>query len=243
MPKLSYATSVPVGMPPENMFQAMDDEGQPCGSAALVEYTNYAILPECPLNYFLSIQATDTRAFDQLMGAALARARALRQKNPRMAARIYARCHPGDAARLQEFTAYGFLNDDAVVRMRRIFLDSERGMLPNPPVGCQIAEVALDRVADEGALLTRINAHSVIAQQPNWLKGLMQEPFFTALGMWQDNRLLGEMILTAYSSQGSIQAIYTLPDARRRGIASALVAEAGRILLNHGVRSLVADVW
>ncbi|MDR0897601.1 MAG: GNAT family N-acetyltransferase, partial [Oscillospiraceae bacterium] len=39
------------------------------------------------------------------------------------------------------------------------------------------------------------------------------------------------------------QAIYTLPDARRRGIASALVAEAGRILLNHGVRSLVADVW
>ncbi|MDR0898590.1 MAG: GNAT family N-acetyltransferase, partial [Oscillospiraceae bacterium] len=242
MLKLSYATSVPAGMPPENMFQVLDD-GQPCGYAALSEYTNYAILPECPLNFYLTIQAADTRVFDMLMGAALARARSLRQKNPRMPARIYTACQPGDAERLKEYTAYGFADDDAVMRMRRIFLDSERGMLPNPPVGCQIAEVALDRVADEGALLARINAHSVIAQPPGWLKGLMQEPFFIALGMWQDNRLLGEMILTAYSSQGSIQAIYTLPDARRRGIASALVAEAGRILLNHGVRSLVADVW
>jgi GNAT superfamily N-acetyltransferase len=230
-------------MPPENMFQALDDEGQPCGSAALVEYINYAILPECPLNFYLSIQATDMRAFDQLMGAALARARSLRKNNPRMPARIYARCHPGDAERLRELTAYGFQNDDAVVRMRRIFLDSERGMLPNAPVGCQIAPVALDRPGDESALLSRINSYSVIANQPNWLKGLMQEPFFIALGMWQDNRLLGEMILTAYETQGTIQALYTVPDARRRGIASAMLAQAGRILLDYGVRSLVADVW
>jgi GNAT superfamily N-acetyltransferase len=230
-------------MPPENMFQVLDEDGQSHGSAALSEYTNYAILPECPLNYYLGIQATDTSAFDMLMGAALARARTLRQKNPRMAARIYTACHPGDAELIGEYAAYGFQNDDAVMRMRRIFLDSERGMLPNPPVGCQIAQVALDRAGDEGALLARINGHAVIAQPPSWLKGLMQEPFFIALGMWQDDRLLGEMILTAYGSQGSIQALYTVPDARRRGIASAMIAQAGRILLDHGVRSLIADVW
>ena len=228
-------------MPLENAFRVLDEGGVTCGSAAVVEYINHALLPERPLNYYISINAHNQRAFDMLMGAAVARSLVLRRRNARMPARIYAPCPPFDAKSLRDFLDFGFQNDDAVIRMRHILTAGDH--LPNPPVGCALAPVMLEEAADYDALLTRLNAYSAVAHGPEWLARLRQEPLFAVCGVWQEERLLGELVLTGYGAEGQVEMLYTHPTFRRRGVARALLAEAGRILLENGIRSLSAEVW
>ena len=185
-------------MPLENAFRVLDEGGVTCGSAAVVEYINHALLPERPLNYYISINAHNQRAFDMLMGAAVARSLVLRRRNARMPARIYAPCPPFDAKSLRDFLDFGFQNDDAVIRMRHILTAGDH--LPNPPVGCALAPVMLEEAADYDALLTRLNAYSAVAHGPEWLARLRQEPLFAVCGVWQEERLLGELVLTGYGA-------------------------------------------
>ncbi|MCL1964617.1 MAG: GNAT family N-acetyltransferase [Firmicutes bacterium] len=241
MPRIQYAPTALPGVPYENAFHAVDETGMKCGSAAVVEYINHTVLPDRPLNYYISISAETDRAFDLLMGAVLARSIELRQKRPSLAARIYTPCKPYDTELLRSFQAYGFQNDDAIVRMRRILSDSDR--LPNPPVGCAIAPVVLENDEDTGSLLRRVNAYSVTARSPDWLMRLQQEQLFLVFGVWQEGLLLGEMILSAYGAEGRVEMLYTRPEFRRRGVAASLVAYAGELLKQNGIRSLNAEVW
>ena len=190
-------------MPLENAFRVLDEGGVTCGSAAVVEYINHALLPERPLNYYISINAHNQRAFDMLMGAAVARSLVLRRRNARMPARIYAPCPPFDAKSLRDFLDFGFQNDDAVIRMRHILTAGDH--LPNPPVGCALAPVMLEEAADYDALLTRLNAYSAVAHGPEWLARLRQEPLFAVCGVWQEERLLGELVLTGADALTSVE--------------------------------------
>lgn len=241
MPQIQFSPNALPGVSHENAFEVLDETGMKCGSAVVVEYINHVILTERPLNYYISINASSERAFDMLMGAALARSLVLRKRNPGLRARIYAPCQPHDAVRLRGFQDFGFQNDDAIIRMRRILMDSDK--MPNPPVGCMIAPVVQESEEDYAGLLRRMNAYSVTERSADWLRGLQQEQLFTVAGVWQQDRLLGEMILTAYGAEGRIEMMYTRPEFRRRGVATALIAHAGKILLASGIRGLYADVW
>lgn len=241
MPVITHPQKAPPGVSEANAFDVLDDEGMKCGSAIVVEYINQNLLPERPLNFYISISAMTERAFDMLMGAAIARSMELRRQNPRMKARIYTPCKPHDTQRLRGFMEFGFQNDDAMIRMRRILSDSDR--MPNPPVGCSVSPVILEDDDDMNALVERLNAYSITARGIDWVRMLRQEQLFTVLGVWQEERLLGEMVLTAYGAEGRIEMMYTRPEYRRRGVALALIAYAGRVLLQNGIRSLNAEVW
>lgn len=176
-----------------------------------------------------------------LMGAAFARSMQMRRQNPRMRARVYTPCSPHDTQRLRSIQEVGFQNDDAVIRMRKILSESDR--MPNPPVGCTISPVILEEEADLAMLTQRLNAYSVTERDVDWLHMLRQEQLFMCIGVWQEERLLGELLLTAYGAEGRIEMMYTRPEYRRRGVATSLLSYAGKVLLQNGIRSMNAEVW
>lgn len=212
------------------------------GRASVTEYINEILLADRPLNYYLNISAMSERAFDMLMGAVLARSLHLRMyQPPRMPARIYMPCRPNDVELLHVLAGFGFQNDDGEIGMRRILNPNDR--IPMPPVGCKIAPVILENEQDYEGLLQRVNQYSLTTKTMDWVVHLQQEQMFTVYGVWQDSRLLGELVLTAYGTEGRIEFIYTSQHAQRRGVATSLIAHAGDVLLRSGIRSANAVVW
>jgi ribosomal protein S18 acetylase RimI-like enzyme len=56
------------------------------------------------------------------------------------------------------------------------------------------------------------------------------------LGAFEDNRLVGMVIISCDMRKGWINRLAVDPDYRNRGIATALIAESEKILRKHGVR-------
>lgn len=239
--QIQYPPSPVPGVPLENSFQILDDFGTKCGSASVIEFINHTMLPDRPLNYYLSISAQDSRSLHLLIGACYTRTLELRRKNAQLPARMYARCNPQDQNLLAELLDCGFENDDAIVRKRLILAETDR--MPKPPVSTSIAPVLLETQEDYDALLRRINAYSVTAYNYNWIARMQAQPHFSAWGVWQEDHLLGELVLTANGSEGVVEMLYSKPEFRHRGVASALIGQATQELLRNGVRALIADVW
>jgi len=55
------------------------------------------------------------------------------------------------------------------------------------------------------------------------------------LGAFEDNRLVGMVIISCDMRKGWINRLAVDPDYRNRGIATALIAESERILRKHGI--------
>lgn len=213
-----------------------------CGNATIVEFISEALVPERPLNYYVTMSAMDPRAFDMLLGAVFARALELRRYQPRMRARVYVPCRPSDTAILHALMDFGFQNDDAELRVRKAITHSNTGT--NPPVGIDIEPVTMQSADDITGLLQRINQFTLIARSTDWVARLRDSAqHFIVYGAWQGDALIGEAVMTVYGAEGHIEHIYTLPEFRERGVATALLDHAGRELLANGVRLLSSEVW
>jgi ribosomal protein S18 acetylase RimI-like enzyme len=62
------------------------------------------------------------------------------------------------------------------------------------------------------------------------------------LGVFEDNRLVGTVIISCDMRRGWINRLAVDPDYRRRGVAKILVAESEKALRKHGVRIFCALV-
>jgi ribosomal protein S18 acetylase RimI-like enzyme len=60
------------------------------------------------------------------------------------------------------------------------------------------------------------------------------------LGAFEDNRLVGMVIISCDMRKGWINRLTVDPDYRNRGIATALIAESEKILRKHGIRIFCA---
>jgi ribosomal protein S18 acetylase RimI-like enzyme len=56
------------------------------------------------------------------------------------------------------------------------------------------------------------------------------------LGSFEDNRLIGTVIISCDLRKGWINRLAIDPDFRRRGIAKALIAESEKVLRRHDIR-------
>jgi len=56
------------------------------------------------------------------------------------------------------------------------------------------------------------------------------------LGAFEDNRLVGTVIISCDVRKGWINRLAVDPDYRNRGIAKALITESERVLRKHGIR-------
>lgn len=238
--RIEQAQTAMNGAPRENIFIATDDSGQRCGHAAVVEYVNHAVLPGRPLNYYLILEGF-ARARDMLFGAAYTRAMVLRKRRPNLAARIYTPCSPRDPERLMFFAQNGFINDDAELILRWILHEDQ--YVPKPPVGCQIIQTPLEDSHDSEELLDRLNPYSTTVHTMEWLSHARQDTVFSALAMVEDDRILGEIVFSGYGAEGRVHMLYTVPQYRRRGVASALLGSARSVLLDHDMRCMTAHVW
>lgn len=228
------------GAPRENIFFAYDNNEQRCGMAALTEYVNHALLPERPLNYFMTIEGF-ARARDMLFGAVYTRARLLRLKHPEMPARIYASCSPRDPERLMFFGEMKLNQVDAEYVMRRVLRPDERPY--NPPVGTRVAESRLTSDDACERLLSRINPFSITAHSMDWLDRARSQQYFAALAVLDEERILGEAIINGYGSEGRVLLIYTLPKYRRHGVGRALLSAAESRFVAQGLKLASSQVW
>ncbi|MDL2317500.1 GNAT family N-acetyltransferase [Eubacteriales bacterium OttesenSCG-928-A19] len=241
MLKISHPANAMSGVPRENAFLVLDEAGLKCGSASVIEYYNDILLPDRPLNYYINISAMTERAFDMMIGAVIARSMELHSFQPDIPGRIYVPCRPDDRQTLFALLSYGFQNDDGEFRMRRMLGPNNR-IIP-PPVGCLVAPVLMENEEDGQDLLHRVNRHSPTARSMEWLYRLQQEQMFLVLGVWQNNMLLGELILTAFGTEGRIEFLYTADTYRNRGVAISLITHAAEILRDRGIHSINAVVW
>jgi len=60
------------------------------------------------------------------------------------------------------------------------------------------------------------------------------------LGAFEDNHLVGSVIISCDMRKGWINRLAVDPDYRNRGIAKALISESERVLRKHGIRIFCA---
>jgi N-acetylglutamate synthase-like GNAT family acetyltransferase len=60
------------------------------------------------------------------------------------------------------------------------------------------------------------------------------------LGVFEENSLVGTVIISCDTRKGWINRLAIDPDYRRRGVAKALIAESERTLRKHGIRIFCA---
>jgi ribosomal protein S18 acetylase RimI-like enzyme len=226
------------GQPSENVFQALDERtGEILGSCVITGERKPALYPNRPHQVRLEFDGGQ-EALDPLLGAALARARAMciAEKEP---ARIYVRCAPDDAELLDLLKPYGFKDNDGIVRMRR--------NLParNPfrtPTGCVVVKDALEDPQERKYFLERYNELYGTDYDGQWLREFTDAPGFQRFLTVAPTGMAGEVVLWRADGYGQIGFLQTARRWRHMGVAKYMLGLACDAISEMGPRVARADV-
>lgn len=226
------------GQPPENVFQAVDERtGAILGACVITGELKPALYPSRPYQVRLDYEG-GTEALDPLLGAALARARAMcRAEN--VPGRIYIRCAPGDEALLQLLRPHGFRDNDGIVRMRK--------NLPvrnafRPPTGCVVVRDKLEDPQERKYFLERYNELFGTGYDGQWLRTFTEAPGFARLLTVAPTGMAGEVVLWREGDQGVLGFLQTARRWRRMGVAKYMLGLACDAISEMGLRAARADV-
>ena len=129
------------GQAPENAFEMIDERsGAVLGSCVATPEERSGLFPERPYHVRLDLSGDESVLY-KLLGAALARARALCAADGRPA-RIYAHCAPEDQKTLAILKECGFRDDDGLVRLTA--RTPLKGFPAKAPTGCVVVQDALE---------------------------------------------------------------------------------------------------
>ena len=228
------------GQPPENAFIAYDEQETPVGECSVTPVWAEIVYPERPLRLHIRING-HPQALDVLLGAATARAfLMIRQLSDSARARIYTDCEVDDLEKLKSLESMGFVDDDELVRMRRM-------LRPGPvvmalPAGHTIVQDKLEDEIERRFFLERYN--KVLGQDKSeaWLHQLSEREGFFRLLMVDRGGLAGELIAYEENKVGIIRYLFTEKESRRQKVGSYLIELARQVWVERGIQEGIIDL-
>ena len=225
------------GLPPEDVFIVMDDMGNQLGLGYIVYTIQAHIYPDCPVNLYFSMECQPTGRY-MLFGALMARARQLRDFNPDMPARVYTNIAPGDTMMKDFYQHNGFSLADAEHQL--VLYRPERAS--RAPMGSSFRQPSLNTQQEQDMLVERMRQNDLTYITRDALAEMMRMPHFMAIGLCQNDSVVGEILLSGQGDACEISAIYVAPEHRGRGMGTALVHRAMDVMAAAGVTHITTRV-
>lgn len=226
------------GQTAENIFEAVEPRtGEVVSSCIVYEEKREALYPQRPYHVRLQLEG-DTGALDSLMGASLAKARAMCAAH-KTNSLIYVPCSADDEELLDALMQYGFRSGDGLERMY-IALPCKNDA--NLPMGCVVVHDKLEDPQEQRYFLDRYNELYGGEYDGVWLGELRRKDGFRRLLTVAPTGLAGEVLVWFDGDCGVIEFFNTARRWRNRGVAKYMLNLACQYIFNSGLKAACADV-
>ena len=215
---------------PEDVFVARDDVGSELGHGYVVMSFMPHLYPDCPVNIYFSLESQPA-ARCMLFGSLVARARQLRDSYLQYRARVYTTVHPGDT-QLQHFYLECGLQMDDAEDILNLEIPAGDGRIP---MSCSVVQAPLNTPEEQNAFAARMAENDLGFMTGDYLRGLMRQPHFLALGLYQNSALIGEILMAGAGDNCDLVGIYIRPECRNQGMARALLHRSMAVMAAEGV--------
>ena len=224
---------------PEDSFVVIDDFGAEAGRGGVSARMLPRMYPQRPLSIEMSFQAEEP-ARDLLFGALSARAERLRAQEGAPAARFFTRCALRDEARKAYFLRMGFDDYDGVELFALDVGKNAPDRRTFPPLGTEIVRADLSTRPRRELFVSYLAAAGAPEHAPEWLEDRMRGEVFLALAIYMGRDTVSQLLVTGDRREAVLDMVHTAPKWRGKGAATALMAEACRLLNEQGVPWLIA---
>lgn len=218
---LRHAKDPVEGQPIENTFCAIDERsGDLLGSSVIYTDYNPMLFPTRPQQVRIELDSPD--APDALLGATLARAMQICESCPEPS-RIFSRCTPQDTALARRLEAFGFQDNDGLIRME---LRLPALLSAKEPAGCAVVYDDLSDPLEQKYFLERYNQLYNTDHDIHWLRQFINRQDFMRILTVASSGMAGEVLIWREQYSGVIGYIQTSKRWRRLGVASYMISLA-----------------
>ena len=209
------------GQPIENTFLCIDEQtGKATSSCTIYTDDNPVLFPARPFHVRLQLDGDPLP--DELLGASIARARAIAVQSGKFA-RLYTRCDPDDDAMLDALRPMGFKDNDGLVRMRLQLPCSVEYRLP---AGCVVVRDDLSDPMEQKFFLERYNELYNTNHDFEWLRSFIGREGFMRILSVSPTGMAGEILIWQEAYTGVIGYLQTSKRWRRMGVGSCMLGLA-----------------
>ena len=218
---LKHAREPMDGQPVENTFLAIDEAtGFQLGSCVIFCDDNPSLYPARPFQVRLQLEGDHIP--DKLLGAAVARARAICAESGKFS-RLYTRVDPEDLDILDALMPMGFKDNDGLVKMQlRLPCAGDYHL----PAGCVIVRDDLSDPMEQKFFLERYNELYNTTHDFEWLHSFISREGFMRILTVSPTGMAGEILIWQEEYRGVIGYIQTAKRWRRMGVGSCMLGLA-----------------
>lgn len=234
--KIIHSNAALEGQPPENTFLLVDEITSDLYFSAILHVVeNPELFPNRPLQ--LRMQCSGSEVPDAILGAIIARAREI-SENAGLGARLYTYCAPDDATLEERLYAFGFEDNDGLIRLKRPLEEPVKAQVP---VGCRIVEDRLEEPLERRYFLDRHNSLFKEDHDADWLSDFIDHDDFRRIILVSSSGLVGEILLWTEGDEGIIGYLQTAKRWRRLGVGTCLTHLALSAFREMGVTTAEAS--
>ena len=197
---------------------------------------NAQMYPAQPLRVRIRLQGAIE---DQMTGALLGRAREICTE-AKIPARIYVSCGAENKALVDYLAAFGFRDNDGLVRMRCALNDPD--VIGKLPAGCVMVHDHLELPEEREFFLQRYNDLYGTEHDMVWLDAYTDREDFMRILAVAPTGLVNETIVWREGNDGVVGYTQTARRWRRRGIAKEMLQYAARYFVECGLDTMTSVV-
>ena len=219
----------------EDVFFVTDASQREYGRGVLVYQLLPHLYPDRPVNIYFDLTAEPAAQY-MLLGAMMARARQLRDRDPSLRARMYTCISPDDALNRSFYERGAFRMEDT----ERMLILHPQSLDGRTPMGCAVALTPLNTPQEQQAFLSRLQAHDITHISMDYLSELLRTQHVCAIGLIYQDIIAGEALLAGMGDSSELIAIYIRPEFRRKGMGTSLLNHCMALLHREGVERFTA---